>query len=104
MCDIKKLINTDNIYCLPAGFSQRTIWKESLHFENVTIINSYAFDLSEPITLNCPNLTFIESNIVWLDPFYAYKNTISIISKTNPIIYPQTYQINVNDCYTSGNH
>lgn len=104
MCDIKKVINTDNICYIPAGFSRYTIWKKSLHFENVTVINRYAFDLFEPITLHCPNLVFIESDIVCLDPCYAYKNTVTITSKTNPIIYPQTYPINVNDCYTSGNH
>ena len=104
MCNIKKLINTDNIYCIPRGFSSHTLWKESLHFENVSVIHSYAFDLFEPITLYCPNLVFIESDIVWLEPFYTYKNTIIITTDTNPIIYPQACPINVNDCYTSGNY
>lgn len=104
MCDIKKLINTSSIYCIPRGFSNHTIWKESLHFENVTVIHNYAFDLFKPITLYCPNLVFIESDIVCLDPFYAYKNTVTITTNTNPIIYHQEYPINVNDCYTSGSH
>ena len=104
MCDIKKLINTDNIYYIPANFSLSTIWDEVLYFKNVTIIHNYAFSLLEPITLHCPNLVFIESDIVCIDIFYSYKSTVNIITDTNPIIYPQTYPINVNDCYTSGSH
>lgn len=105
MCNIKKLINTDNIYYIPEGFSIHTVWEESLYFENVTVIHNYAFALLEPITLHCPNLVFIESNMAYIDPFlYTYINTVNIISNTNPIIYPQTCKINVNDCYTSGNY
>ena len=104
MCNIKKLINTNNIYCIPVNFSIDTVWEKPLYFENVTVINNYAFTLLEPIKLYCPNLVFIESDIVCIDYFYAYKNTVTIISKTDPIIYFQKYPINVNNRYTTGNH
>lgn len=104
MCDIKKLINTNNINYIPSHFSNFVSWEEPLYFENVFIIDSAAFDLYIPVTLHCPNLVFIESDIVILDPFYGYEDTVTITSNTNPIIYPQKHKINVNNCHTSGNH
>lgn len=104
-CDINRIINTNNIEIIPSNFSIYTYWGESLYFPKVVIINSKSFALDEKsITLNCPNLIFVESNIIHskLDPFII--PTIHLQTSTNPIIYSQEYRINVNDCYTSGSH
>ena len=105
-CSINRIINTHNIEIIPSYFSSYTNWYNPLHFPNVVIINSEAFALDNTlsITLNCPNLVFIESNIIYDKMTSITLPTIRIQTKTNPIIYPQKYQINVNDCYTSGNH
>lgn len=106
-CDINKIINTDNIKIIPYSFSVNTNWEKPLYFPNVTIIDtgSFIFQGTHSIKLICPNLVFIESNIISSKTnVYCILPTIHIKSDSKPIIYPQKYQINVNDCYTSGNH
>lgn len=106
-CDINKIINTDNIKIISYSFSVNTNWKKPLYFPNVTIIDtgSFIFQDTHSIKLICPNLVFIESNIISSKTdVYCILPTIHIKSDSKPIIYPQKYKINVNDCYTSGNH
>ena len=105
-CEINKIINTNNIEIIPTNFSYYTYWNEPLYFPNVVIIDSESFTLTNmSITLICPNLVFIESDIIYhILITTSIIHTVYIQTKTNPIIYSQKYKINVNDCYTSGNH
>ena len=104
-CDINRIINTNNIEIIPSDFSSYTYWSEPLYFPKVVIINSKSFALdTKSITLHCPNLVFIESNIICSKLSLFITPTIYLQTNTNPIIYSQEYRINVNDCYTSGSH
>jgi hypothetical protein len=104
-CDINRIINTNNIKIIPTNFSIYTYWNTPLYLPNVVIIDSKSFALTNrSIILICPNLVFIESNIIYDISLSFVIHTVRIQTNTNPIIYFQKYQINVNDCYTSGNH